>query len=228
MEWNLRYATTDRIRAAGAWWQIKEVGASNDPNVPYIINGEQARGYWIVQVPKEIINGHGGIFNESAIDFIAGLYKLCRAEIRAQRSVRLAPVSARSALEENRRRQKRRGVEKAEGQMRLRGAFHAPGARRAEEQRKRGERAQTPEWQKAQRDPGDHEESGPKRRNCCKSRASGDGNIVASVRTFAARSSDASRKLLACRIASTRRQIGSEKSAMRNASGHVNSPAWTP
>lgn len=46
------------------------------PNVPYLINGEQARGYWIVQVPKEIIDGHGGIFNESAINFIAGLYNV--------------------------------------------------------------------------------------------------------------------------------------------------------
>ncbi|MEP6821457.1 MAG: hypothetical protein ABI946_03825 [Chthoniobacterales bacterium] len=92
VEWNLRYATAGCIRAADAWWQIKEVGASTDPNVPYVINGEQARGYWIVQVPKEIINGHGGIFNESAIDFITGLYKMCRNEIRTRRSVNLAPV----------------------------------------------------------------------------------------------------------------------------------------
>ncbi len=92
VEWNLQNATTRCIRAAGAWWQIAEVADSPDPNVPFVINGEQARGYWVVQVPKEIINGHGGIFNESAIDFIAGLYKLCRAEIRAERSVRLAPV----------------------------------------------------------------------------------------------------------------------------------------
>lgn len=60
--------------------------------MPYVINGEQARGYWIVQVPKEIIDGHGGIFNESAIDFIAGLYKMCRSEIRTRRLVNLAPV----------------------------------------------------------------------------------------------------------------------------------------
>lgn len=92
VQWNLQFATTHCIRAAGAWWQIEEIDASSDPNVPYIINGEQAPGYWVVQVPKEIIDGHGGIFNESAIDFIAGLYKLCRAEIRAQRSVRLAPT----------------------------------------------------------------------------------------------------------------------------------------
>ena len=92
VEWNLQFASARCIRAANAWWQIEEVGDSTDPRVPFVINGEQAKGYWIVQVPKEIINGHGGIFNESAIDFIAGLYKLCRTEIRAQRSVRLAPV----------------------------------------------------------------------------------------------------------------------------------------
>ena len=92
VQWNLQFATARCIRAADAWWQIEEVAESNDPNVPYVINGEQARGYWIVQVPKEIINGHDGIFNESAIDFIAGLYKLCRAEIRTERKVRLAPV----------------------------------------------------------------------------------------------------------------------------------------
>jgi hypothetical protein len=94
VEWNLQFASAHCIRAANAWWQIQEVGNSTDPRVPYVINGEQARGYWVVQVPKEIINGHGGIFNESAIDFIAGLYKMCRAEIRAERSVRLAPVGS--------------------------------------------------------------------------------------------------------------------------------------
>ncbi len=92
VQWNLQFASARCIRAANGWWQIEEVPDSTDPNVPYVINGEQARGYWIVQVPKEIINGHGGIFNESAIDFIAGLYKMCRAEIRAERGVRLAPV----------------------------------------------------------------------------------------------------------------------------------------
>lgn len=94
VEWNLQNASARCIRAADAWWQIEEVGDSADPRVPFVINGEQAKGYWIVQVPKQIIDGHGGIFNENSIDFIAGLYKMCRAEIRTQRAVRLAPVAA--------------------------------------------------------------------------------------------------------------------------------------
>jgi hypothetical protein len=58
------------------------------------MNNEQARGYWVVQVPKQIINGHDGIFNDNSIDFIAGLYRLCRAEIRESRPVLLAPIAA--------------------------------------------------------------------------------------------------------------------------------------
>ena len=54
----------------------------------------QARGYWVLRVPKQIINGHGGIFNENSIDFIAGLYKICRAEIQQNRAVKLESIAA--------------------------------------------------------------------------------------------------------------------------------------
>jgi len=92
VEWNLANAKIGRIRAANAWWQIEEVGESNEPQVPFVINGAQAKGYWVVRVPKEIIDGHSGIFDDGAIDFIAGLYRVCRREIREGRKVMLAPV----------------------------------------------------------------------------------------------------------------------------------------
>ena len=94
VQWNLQFARPDCIRAAGQWWQIREIESSPNPRVPYVMNDEQARGYWVVRVPKQIIKGHGGIFNDTSIEFIAGLYKICRAEIRRSRAVRLEPIAA--------------------------------------------------------------------------------------------------------------------------------------
>jgi hypothetical protein len=56
------------------------------------MSGKQARGYWIMQVPNEIIRGHSGIFSDEAIDLIAGIYTICRPELQ-RRNVKLAPVT---------------------------------------------------------------------------------------------------------------------------------------
>ena len=47
------------------WWQLNYTG---DP--------EQRSPYWVVKVPKEILHGHGDIFNPNAIDMMVALFRL--------------------------------------------------------------------------------------------------------------------------------------------------------
>lgn len=92
--WNLRFASSECIRTTNGWWRITPVDVPVDPHAPFVMNGQDAKGYWVVQVPDKIIHGHGGIFDENAIDFIAGLYKICRPHFDITKTVRLAPVEA--------------------------------------------------------------------------------------------------------------------------------------
>ena len=47
------------------WWRLNYTG-----------NPSQRSPFWIVRVPKEILNGHGDIFNPNAIDMMAALFRL--------------------------------------------------------------------------------------------------------------------------------------------------------
>jgi|SRR5947207_3984886 len=47
------------------WWKLYFTG-----------DVEQALPCWVVKVPKEILNGHGDIFNPNAIDMMVALFRL--------------------------------------------------------------------------------------------------------------------------------------------------------
>jgi hypothetical protein len=47
------------------WWRLNYTG-----------DIEQRSPFWVVKVPKEILNGHGDIFNANAIDMMAALFRL--------------------------------------------------------------------------------------------------------------------------------------------------------
>jgi hypothetical protein len=64
------FATGGEETAAGRttiwrWWRLDYTG---DP--------KQRSPFWIVKVPKEILNGHGAIFNPNARDMMAALFRL--------------------------------------------------------------------------------------------------------------------------------------------------------
>ena len=90
--WNLRRASLGCIKTGNGWWKITPVKDPVDPHAPFVLNGPHANGYWVVQVPNDIIHGHGGIFDEPAIEFVAGLYKICRRNFELDKTVQLAPV----------------------------------------------------------------------------------------------------------------------------------------
>ncbi len=46
------------------WWRINYTGSAT-----------QRSPFWIVKVPKEILNGHGDIFNPNAVDMMAALFR---------------------------------------------------------------------------------------------------------------------------------------------------------
>ena len=46
------------------WWRINYTGSAT-----------QRSPFWIVKVPKEILNGHGDIFNPDAVDMMAALFR---------------------------------------------------------------------------------------------------------------------------------------------------------
>ncbi len=45
------------------------------------MNEEQARGYWVMSAPKEIIRDHNDIFNPAVVDLFAALFKICQPSI---------------------------------------------------------------------------------------------------------------------------------------------------
>ncbi len=67
------FATGGELTEAGTttpwrWWQIDYTGSAT-----------QRSAFWIVKVPKEILNGHGDIFNPNAIDMMAALFRSSNA-----------------------------------------------------------------------------------------------------------------------------------------------------
>ena len=46
------------------------------------MNERHARGYWVMSAPKEIIADHNDIFNTSAIELFAALFKICERTIQ--------------------------------------------------------------------------------------------------------------------------------------------------
>jgi hypothetical protein len=95
VRYNLKFGRIDAIRAGDKWWRIREIETSSGP---IVMNGDQARGYWVMQIPPTIIKGHsgdfkkGGIFTDSAIELITGIFAICRPELN-RRQVRLAPTT---------------------------------------------------------------------------------------------------------------------------------------
>jgi len=95
VRYNLKFGNVDGIRAGDRWWRIREVETSSGP---IVMNGDQARGYWVINIPPAIIKGHsgdfkkGGIFTDNAIELITGIFAICRPELN-RRQVRLAPIT---------------------------------------------------------------------------------------------------------------------------------------
>ncbi len=59
-----------------------------------MINGKQARGYWVMSAPKEIIADHNDIFNSSAIELFAALYEICKRTIQKSPAQKAITVPA--------------------------------------------------------------------------------------------------------------------------------------
>ena len=78
-KWNFQHATTSSFLSKKTWWQIQEVRSSS---TPFIMNEHHARGYWVMSAPKEIIADHNDVFNESAIELFAALFKICKRTIQ--------------------------------------------------------------------------------------------------------------------------------------------------
>ena len=72
-------ATEDRFRAADKWWRIAQIQTSR---APFIINAGQAKGYWVMSVPPEIIPDHNDIFRPAAIELFAALYRICHPSVQ--------------------------------------------------------------------------------------------------------------------------------------------------
>ena len=79
ISWNVRFATQDQFRAANQWWRIEEIQTSP---ASFVINAGQAKGYWVMSVPPEIIPDHNDIFRPAAIELLAALYRICRPSIQ--------------------------------------------------------------------------------------------------------------------------------------------------
>lgn len=54
------------------WWRLNYTG-----------NAKKRSPFWIVKVPKEILNGHGDIFNPAALDMMAALFRTSNVLDRA-------------------------------------------------------------------------------------------------------------------------------------------------
>lgn len=77
VEWNLRCATLRRIRAGKAWWRIESLSSEQQ----MATTTARSSHYWIMSVPKEVIANHGAIFDDSTIEFVAGLYRISQSTI---------------------------------------------------------------------------------------------------------------------------------------------------
>jgi hypothetical protein len=99
ISWNLRFATENQFRAADQWWRIDQIQTSP---APFIINAGQAKGYWVISVPPEIIPDHNDIFRPAAIELFAALYRICRPSVEKhpmQKAIAVpAVVSTSSAI----------------------------------------------------------------------------------------------------------------------------------
>jgi hypothetical protein len=94
--WNLRFATENQFRAANEWWRIEQIQTSP---APFIINAGQAKGYWVISVPPEIIPDHNDIFRPAAIELFAALYRICRSSVEKppmQKTIEVPPVISTS------------------------------------------------------------------------------------------------------------------------------------
>ncbi len=87
--WNLQHATIDRIRAADSWWGI---GQNTDSKSPFLLDGVDSRGYWVIRVPSSILPSHEGIFEKSAIEFVAAVYHICRPDQNKAKRVQITPT----------------------------------------------------------------------------------------------------------------------------------------
>jgi hypothetical protein len=97
ISWNVRFATQDQFRAANRWWRIEEIQTSP---APFIMNVGQAKGYWVMSVPPEIIPDHNDIFRPAAIELFAALYRICRPSVQtppAEKAIVVPPVISTSA-----------------------------------------------------------------------------------------------------------------------------------
>jgi len=71
--WNLQHATTNQFCTKKQWYHIKKIGTGKPD---FLINGKQTRGYWVISAPVPIIKNHDDIFNDSAIDLFAAIYRI--------------------------------------------------------------------------------------------------------------------------------------------------------
>jgi hypothetical protein len=100
MMWNLEHASTGQFRAGKGWYEIVPATDENSPghtSPPFRIDGRQAKGYWVVDAPKTIIKDHNDIFNESAIDLFAAIYRICGRVTEmppAEKAIQLRSVEA--------------------------------------------------------------------------------------------------------------------------------------
>ena len=97
ISWNVRFATQDQFRAANQWWRIEEIQSSP---ASFLINAGQAKGYWVMSVPPEIIPDHNDIFRPAAIELFAALYRICRPSIQmppSEKAIDIPPVISTSA-----------------------------------------------------------------------------------------------------------------------------------
>ncbi len=59
------FATGDGPPNEWKWWRLNYTG-----------NAKERSPFWIVKVPKEILDGHGNIFNPAALDMMAALFRM--------------------------------------------------------------------------------------------------------------------------------------------------------
>ena len=96
LNWNLRFATENQFRAADEWWRIERIQTSR---APFIIGAGQAKGYWVMSVPPEIIPDHNDIFRPAAIELFAALYRICLPSVQRtpiQKAIDVPPVISTS------------------------------------------------------------------------------------------------------------------------------------
>ena len=74
--------------------------------------GPNHTGYWVLRVPKEIIAGHGPIFEGKSLDLMAALFRVGNARAAAQRAV---PVTVQASPEAGPVERTRQRIERQPG-----------------------------------------------------------------------------------------------------------------